>query len=664
MLAALLAALLCLPSLRGPLVFDDVPAVASNADALGLRTWWQLLRNDFWGRPLAAEDSHKSYRPLTVATLRLNVLAHGVACPTGFHLVNTALHALVTASVSLAAQALRRYGGPTHAEGVATAPSGAWAAALVAGATFAAHPVHAEAAGGIVGRAELLAALLALACVACYCGAARQMSRQGPRGHVGELAWVLLAVLLAAAAALCKEQGATAIGVAIVADAALERAKAQGATSRRRQMPKWLPGALRRASAASVATAALIVARVRLVPGGGRPRVFSAEDNPMAFADELSTRAMSYAHVWARNAWLLLCPSRLAADWGAAGPANQEKLLIRTALDWRNLASATVLTALAVLTVVAIRSPRRHELAIGLSVLTLPFLPCSNALFPVGFVLAERTLYMPSIGLSLLLASAFADALEALRPSRRGRRALWAAFIVCTCAHTTRCLLQHATWASPEALYAAGARANSLSAKMPYSCGVALADAAAERTATGDVHGAALLQERSRACLRRALEVHPGFAPAANNLGLALAAMGEPLQAIEAYAVALAHEANHAKALGNMGMAMRAIGLHAEGVALLQTAVELAPLDSKNLNNLALALSKDGTTVHEAVRAFDQALALEPDEHTYWNNKGAALLAIDARAAEHCFQRALELAPGYKSAMANLQLVHNYSARS
>lgn len=34
----------------------------------------------------------------------------------------------------------------------------------------------------------------------------------------------------------------------------------------------------------------------------------------------------------------------------------------------------------------------------------LPFLPASNLLFPVGFVIAERVLYLPSLGLCLLVA--------------------------------------------------------------------------------------------------------------------------------------------------------------------------------------------------------------------------------------------------------------------
>merc|ERR1712142_1268912 len=36
--------------------------------------------------------------------------------------------------------------------------------------------------------------------------------------------------------------------------------------------------------------------------------------------------------------------------------------------------------------------------------LTLPFLPASNLLFPVGFVVAERVLYLPSMGFAVLVA--------------------------------------------------------------------------------------------------------------------------------------------------------------------------------------------------------------------------------------------------------------------
>lgn len=43
-------------------------------------------------------------------------------------------------------------------------------------------------------------------------------------------------------------------------------------------------------------------------------------------------------------------------------------------------------------------------LLMGLSILVLPFIPATNLFFYVGFVVAERILYIPSMGFCLLAA--------------------------------------------------------------------------------------------------------------------------------------------------------------------------------------------------------------------------------------------------------------------
>jgi len=43
----------------------------------------------------------------------------------------------------------------------------------------------------------------------------------------------------------------------------------------------------------------------------------------------------------------------------------------------------------------------------SLSLLVFPFIPASNLFFPVGFVVAERVLYAPSMGFCLLVAIGF-----------------------------------------------------------------------------------------------------------------------------------------------------------------------------------------------------------------------------------------------------------------
>ena len=54
-----------------------------------------ILQHFFRGTPMSKEQSHKSYRPLTVLTFRWNYWL-GEANPLGYHFVNLVLHGLVT----------------------------------------------------------------------------------------------------------------------------------------------------------------------------------------------------------------------------------------------------------------------------------------------------------------------------------------------------------------------------------------------------------------------------------------------------------------------------------------------------------------------------------------------------------------------------------------
>ncbi len=74
------------------------------------------------------EGSHKSYRPLCVATFRLNYLLAELE-PMGYHLVNILLHGVVCY---------------LYVHLVSLVCSQVWPA-LIAGLLFAAHPIHTEA---------------------------------------------------------------------------------------------------------------------------------------------------------------------------------------------------------------------------------------------------------------------------------------------------------------------------------------------------------------------------------------------------------------------------------------------------------------------------------------------------------------------------------------
>ena len=65
------AAVFCyLNSLDGDFVHDDIMAIKSNPDVRPGSPLVNVINNDFWGKPMSDNSSHKSYRPLCVLTFR------------------------------------------------------------------------------------------------------------------------------------------------------------------------------------------------------------------------------------------------------------------------------------------------------------------------------------------------------------------------------------------------------------------------------------------------------------------------------------------------------------------------------------------------------------------------------------------------------------------
>ena len=99
--------------------------------------------------------------------------------------------------------------------------------------------------------------------------------------------------------------------------------------------------------------------------------------------------------------------------------------LVRDVADLRNLGTAAAYAALAAVVTLAwrrmmsrgmSRAPGApggggsHDALLCVVAAGAPFLPASHLLFPVGTVLGERLLYLPSVGLCLLVACAAAEA--------------------------------------------------------------------------------------------------------------------------------------------------------------------------------------------------------------------------------------------------------------
>ncbi|HKW39874.1 MAG TPA: hypothetical protein VJN39_01370 [Gemmatimonadales bacterium] len=330
-------------ALKNRFAFDDLPIVLWNSLFTKPGAWWRAFASSYW----PPEMGGGMYRPFTVFTYALDWL---VARAPWFHAVNVLWHA--GASVAVAALA-RRWAGDR--------------AALAAGLIFAVHPVHVEAVANIAGRAELMAALFAI--LAVYAALARD-----------QLGWSALA---AALALLCKENGA-------VVPALIGWGWIVGlARPSRRRMAAYV------ASWIAVGAAYAIARWFVLRPYAG---VFNMAAQFVG-ASPFEIRLTAVA-AFADFARLLVLPLHLRVDYSPA-----ERTLVTTPLDGRFLLGLACLAAWTGLLVLAWRQGRKLE-AFGLGWIGIALLPVANLLYPAGVLVAERTLYLPSVGLALAAGAA------------------------------------------------------------------------------------------------------------------------------------------------------------------------------------------------------------------------------------------------------------------
>ncbi|HEX2648185.1 MAG TPA: hypothetical protein VHO95_13240 [Candidatus Dormibacteraeota bacterium] len=351
---ATVAAAVYLGALWNGFALDDIPLIALNPLVAYPSGLWRAFAHPYWPPDFGGH----LYRPLVIAGYTLDRLVDGTPW---FHAVNLLWHAAATVSLAALTRRLVDQG-----------------AGLVAGLLFALHPVHVEAVANVVGRAEPMAALLAILTV--YAALAGWPA-----------AWSAAAFALGL---LSKENAAVAPALVVWAwILGLER------PGRRRIIALG-------AGWGAVAAAYTVVRALVLHPYGAYASIA-----PMFIGQTPLAVRLTAVAALADVARLLVFPLTLRVDY-----SPNERTAVTSFFDLRLAAGLVCALAWGALLVLAWRRGRKVE-AFGLGWLGVALLPVANLLFPVGFYLAERTLYLPSAGLVVAVAAALARWLpERLRP--------------------------------------------------------------------------------------------------------------------------------------------------------------------------------------------------------------------------------------------------------
>lgn len=352
-LIIVLAMLSTVSSMRNGFAYDDIPIIMENDSLHSPRNPLSWLGESYW--PLARGGAN--YRPWTLLAFNFQWLIGG-GSPWVFHLVSCILAVVIAVGVYTLA---RRWLSPM--------------AALIAGAVFAVHPVHVEATGNVVGQAELWMTLAVVAALVFWTSAASL----GPHA-AGIRVTVLLCFLIAATA---KEQGFLLPGFLLLA--AVISGQKSGPSHDVDELRKILP-------ILGGVGVALVILRSQVVDGSGAGPVVHGIRGL-----DLLERLPVVLSIIPEVIRLLIWPQRLAAEYGVPALAGST--------GWTPAAFLGLLS-LVIIALISVLGWRRAPLiVIGILWSALAWFPVSNLLVPTGILLAERTLYLPTIGVALALGA-------------------------------------------------------------------------------------------------------------------------------------------------------------------------------------------------------------------------------------------------------------------
>jgi tetratricopeptide (TPR) repeat protein len=333
----------------------------------------QILSENYWW----PKGESGLYRPLTTLSYLFNYSILGnEENAAGYHSINLLLHWCNSLLVYFLARRLFRQ----------------TQTALATAALWALHPVCTEAVVNVVGRADELAALGVLATILLYSRSTTSYGWRKAASLVGMTATSAIGIF-------SKENAAVVFVLLPLYDLSFRIVGPRG-----RRVGNAF-ACLARSSRGYVALIPSLVAfgwaRTAMFRKS-RPVQMPFVDNPILGADFITGR-MTAIKVFGSSLWLLLWPRNLSCDYSF----NQIPLVnwrMNRPEDWQGLAGMAALFALLALAVACWRLNR--AVFFWLIFTFLSILPTSNLVIPIGSIMAERFLYLPSIGLIACLVVA------------------------------------------------------------------------------------------------------------------------------------------------------------------------------------------------------------------------------------------------------------------
>jgi tetratricopeptide (TPR) repeat protein len=581
-------------TLRYGFVYDDVNQILKNPWVWDIRHLPDLLSRSVWS--FSDLQSSNYYRPVQMGLYFIDAQLFG-RHPFAFHLTNVVMHSLVAAVFFLL---LRRITGPTRA--------------LFAALLFAVHPVHVESVAWIAGSTDVNCALLILLTLLAWQRAGIAAAAGGPT-----VRWYLLTGTLFLLALLAKEIAVVTPVLALLLPRA-EPVDEVGSPhrSKGRSGSREINGAWARrlgAAAPAFGGGLAIYIALRLQALGTLRPILARPD---LSAGEVIGGGLGLIP---RYLMVLVAPWRLIPD----------RVIERTEGPFEPLAllgAAIVVGAVAAVILLRRRAP---ICALGIALVFLPLAPVLRIDLFSDDHLPDRYLYLPSLGLALLMAELGAVV------ARRAAPALsrWAVpvAIALLAAGAVRTVTAAEMWRDDETLGRAGIEL------APRSIGMHLVLITA-LDAAGRVDEAYEVARQAKAIDPEDRRVRAAL----SGLRARLEATG-PEEAIAIYRTALAADARQPHLWTSLAASYIKAGEARKAIEAAESALKLDRYNTAAMLNLGTALGLTGDHAGQE-REARRLLDLDPKSASGWLNLGAARLSQeDPIGGEEALRRAVVLEP-------------------
>ena len=575
----LLVLITYLNSIRNGFVYDDSMLVVGNR--------YEETKPLLY--PFIGALSGGAYRPLRDVSHAIDRIIWGKD-PMGHHITSVLIHALAAVVVFQIGLCIFQEIMPVR--------RAVWSAFLAA-IFFGIHPIQTECVSWISGRRDILCGLF-------YLTGLLMFIRYYLSGRKYYIAAIVVCYILSMSS---KEMGVTLPLVLILYEYFFMRGE-----KRQKSRMKYIY--------VSLLVVAVVFSMLTLDVSTGQKRT-------AFYGGSRYLTSLGMAKVVSGYIKLLIFPIDLCAE--------HMILIPKTAREPAVLVSLLIVAVIVVIGAVSFKRNRAVSFCILWFFITL--LPVSNVIVPVGNMMAERYMYIPSVGFCLLAGYL----VWRVRSSRLRRAGVLATVLVSVLviSYSSLTVIRNRDWKDTFSLWAKTASQSPNSARAQLNLGIGC--------------GKIGRYEDAIVYLQKAIAISPGWVKCYTTLGHAYLETGLPKEAKQVLEAALRLDPSSVIAHHNLGVVYEKEGRIEEAIREKKKAVTLDPDNSRFHYSLACVYESQ-EKFREALYHYGQAVTLNPSNIQALTNLGCVYFKIGMfDEAKSSWEKALEIDPDFKIAKDNLK---------